>query len=192
MYRMQTNEDESYVRPMEPLTSEPQQETAAQSAGLSVPEEDRSPTLEGAAADEKGATREERHENTEERIAAIRTKIEEIVALSGGNVPPEIEAARHELMSADPKNIDAQKLDHIDRTVQEKSAQQNMQTVMNMFLPLAAIGVLLDAGKSMAGKEVTGDDRHLPPEMLFTAAIQHGVAEEAPRPARELGEHALS
>lgn len=177
---------------MESPTSEPRQETAAQSAGLSVPEEARSPTLEGAAADEKGVTREEREENTEERIAAIRTKIEEIIALSGGNVPPEIEAARHELMSADPKNIDAQKLDHIDRTVQEKSAQQNMQTMMNMFLPLAAIGVLLDAGKSMAGKEVASDGQYLPPEMLFTAAIQHGVSENAPMPARGLEERALS
>ena len=156
------------------------------------------PVTAAEEAKHADATPEEQERQTNERIASLRTKIEEIVALSHGDVPPEIESARNDLLGADAKSIDAQKLNQISQKVQDESAKQNQQLITGAALSLSFLGALsagnieevLAVGKQLTGKRVAGDGQEMSPELLCTAAMGHGI-ENAPQAARRQEETAL-
>jgi hypothetical protein len=54
---------------------------------------------------------------------------------------PEVQRLQNELRGADPKNIDAQKLERIVREAQDKAAEETQQTLMGGFAALAGLGL---------------------------------------------------
>jgi hypothetical protein len=146
-----------------------------------VEAKDLDPRADGRAAptqEEEQRAQEREEKDLEDRVVGLRARAQEL-----SPDDPEARELQDKLL-ADPKMIPEQEFAQIERKVNDKAAQQHQKMAMNLAIPIAVMGAILGAGQQLNGMSVATSGINLPPELLFTPVIRHGV-ENAPRPARD-------